>query len=40
MTTNQLFAKFQTIFLYLAGKGQIYKSNLQIDLYNKLFTNL
>jgi hypothetical protein len=40
MTTNQLFAKFQTTFLYLAGEGQIYKSNLQIDLYNKLFINL
>jgi hypothetical protein len=40
MTTNQLFAKFQTTFLYLAGKEQIYKSNLRINLYNKLFTNL
>jgi hypothetical protein len=40
MTTNQLFAKFQTTFLYLAGKRQIYKSNLRIDLYNKLFTDL
>jgi hypothetical protein len=40
MTTNQLFAKFQTTFLHLAGEGQIYKSNLQIDLYDKLFTNL
>jgi hypothetical protein len=40
MTTNQLFAKFQTTFLYLAGKGQIHKSNLRMDLYNKLSTNL
>jgi hypothetical protein len=40
MTTNQLFAEFQTTFLYLAGKGQIYKSNLRMDLYNKLSTDL
>jgi hypothetical protein len=40
MTTNQSFAEFQTTFLYLAGKGQIYESNLRIDLYNKLFTDL
>jgi hypothetical protein len=40
MTTNQLFVKFQTTFLYLTGEGQIYKSNLRMDLYNKLFTDL
>jgi hypothetical protein len=40
ITTNQLFAKFQTTFLHLAGEGQIHKSNLRINLYNKLSTNL
>jgi hypothetical protein len=40
MTTNQSFAKFQTTFLHLAGKGQIYKSNLRMDLYDKLSTDL
>jgi hypothetical protein len=40
MTTNQLFAEFQTTFLYLAGEGQIHESNLRIDLYDKLSTDL
>jgi hypothetical protein len=40
MTTNQLFAEFQITFLHLASEGQIHKSNLQMDLYNKLSTDL
>jgi hypothetical protein len=40
MTTNQLFAEFQTTFLHLAGEGQIHESNLQMDLYDKLSTDL
>jgi hypothetical protein len=40
MTTNQSFAEFQTTFLHLAGEGQIHESNLRMDLYDKLSTDL
>jgi hypothetical protein len=40
ITTNQSFAEFQTTFLHLAGEGQIYESNLRMDLYDKLSTDL
>ena len=36
MKATQPFAKFQTQFLQLAGKGDIPDENLQFDLYNKL----
>src|SRR5438552_6564873 len=40
MKSNQLFAKFQTIFLHLASKGEIPVDSLWLDLYDKLTTPL
>jgi hypothetical protein len=40
MKTGQSFAEFQTMFLHVAGEGQIHSSNLRMDLYDKLTTEL
>jgi hypothetical protein len=37
---SEPFADFQTIFLHLAGEGQIHSDNLRLDLYDKLTTQL
>ncbi len=40
MKSNQSFAEFQTIFLHLAGEGEIPVDSLRLDLYDKLTTQL
>src|SRR6266536_3789651 len=40
MKSNQSFAEFQTIFLYLAGEGEVPVDSLRLDLYDKLTTQL
>src|SRR5438045_8405757 len=40
MRTGQTFAEFQTQFLHLAGKAQIPRESLHLDLYDKLTTPL
>src|SRR6266487_7205207 len=40
MKSNQSFAEFQTIFLHLAGEGEIPADSLRLDLYDKLTTQL
>lgn len=36
MQTNQTFSEFQTTFLHLAGEGQVPRTSLRLDLYDKL----
>src|SRR6266536_1694946 len=40
MKSNQSFTKFQTIFLHLAGEGEVPVDSLRLALYNKLTTQL
>src|SRR6266536_1722395 len=40
MKSNQSFTEFQTIFLHLAGEGEIPVDSLRLDLYDKLTTQL
>jgi len=40
MKSNQSFTKFQTIFLHLAGEGEVPADSLRLDLYDKLTTQL
>src|SRR6266487_4701003 len=40
MKSNQSFAEFQTIFLHLAGEGEVPADSLRLDLYDKLTTQL
>ena len=36
MQTDQTFSEFQTIFLHLAGEGQVPRTSLRLDLYDRL----
>jgi hypothetical protein len=38
MKLSQSFSEFQTQFLYLAGKAQVPRESLRLDLYDRVIT--